>query len=86
MQIDNKALYLVQGYTTGRTIIKSYDTPIMIIDNNMIITSDKKYSKTTSKHKTYVMKTLYKGYQVVNIPHKTLKQIMHDEGISTGIM
>jgi hypothetical protein len=86
MQVDKKALYIVQGFTTGRSIIKSYATPIAIIDNGRIITSDKKYSTTTSKHKTYVMKTLYKGYQVIMIPHKTLKQIMHDEGISTGIM
>jgi hypothetical protein len=86
MQIDNKALYIVQGYTTGRSIIKSYDTPIILISNNMIFTSYKKYSITTTKHKNYVINTLYKGLEVFTIPHKTLKQIMHDEGVSIGRM
>jgi len=86
MQVDRKALYIIQGYETGRTIIKSYETPLCIIDGLKIITSDKKYSITTSKHKTYIMKTLYKGYQVIEIPHKTLKQIMYDEGVSIGRM
>jgi hypothetical protein len=85
-QIDKKALYIKQGYTTNRSIIQSYATPICIIDNNKIITSDKKYSTTTSKHKSYVINTLYRGYQVITIPHKTLKQIMIDEEIDTGRM
>jgi hypothetical protein len=86
IQVDKKALYIVKGYETGRQIIKSYATPICIIDGFKIITSDKKYSTTTSKHKTHIIKTLYKGYQVITIPHKTLKQIMNDESISTGMM
>jgi len=85
-QVDKKALYIVQGYQTGRDIIKSYYTPIAIIDNERIITSEKKYSTTTSKHKTYIINTLYKGYQVINIPHKTLKEIIESEGVLIGMM
>jgi hypothetical protein len=86
MQVDRKALYIVKGYETGRDIIKSYATPLCIIDGFKIITSDKKYSTTTSKHKTYIIKTLYKGYQVITIPHKTLKEIIKSENIDTGRM
>jgi hypothetical protein len=85
-QVDKKALYIVKGYETGRQIIKSYATPIAIIDGFKIITSDKKYSITTSKHKTHIIKTLYKGYQVIEIPHKTLKEIITSENIDTGRM
>jgi hypothetical protein len=86
MQVDKKALYIVKGYETGRQIIKSYATPICIIDGFKIITSEKKYSTTTSKHKTHIIKTLYKGYQVITIPHKTLKEIITSENIDTGRM
>jgi hypothetical protein len=86
MQVDRKQLYIIKGYWTGRDIIKSYNTPICIIDGFKIITSDKKYSTTTSKHKTYIIKTLYKGYQVIEIPHKTLKEIITSEGIETSRM
>ena len=86
MQVDKKSLYIIQGYETGRDIIKSYATPICIIDGFKIITSDKKYSTTTSKHKTYIIKTLYRGYKVIEIPHKTLKEIIKSENIDTGRM
>ena len=86
MQVDRKALYIVKGYETGRDIIKSYATPLCIIDGFKIITSEKKYSTTTSKHKTHIIKTLYKGYQVITIPHKTLKEIIMSEGIDIGRM
>jgi hypothetical protein len=86
IQVDKKALYIVKGYETGRDIIKSYNTPICIIDGFKIITSEKKYSTTTSKHKTHIIKTLYKGYQVIEIPHKTLKEIIMNEGVSIGMM
>lgn len=86
LQVDKKALYIVNGYSTGRHIIVSYNTPLMIIHDNMIITSDKKYSSTSSKHKSHIINKLYKGYQVVIIPHKTLKDIMINESIDTGIM
>jgi hypothetical protein len=86
MQVDRKSLYIVKGYETGRDIIKSYATPICIIDGFKIITSDKKYSTTTSKHKSHIIKTLYKGYQVIEIPHKTLKEIIMSEGVNIGRM
>jgi hypothetical protein len=85
-QIDNKALYIKKGYETGRDIIQSYATPIAIIDNQKIITSDKKYSATTSKHKSHIINKVYKGYQVIEIPHKTLKEIMKSEGVDLGRM
>lgn len=85
-QVDKKALYIKKGYTTGRDIVVSYFTPIAIIHDNKIITSDRKYSTTTSKHKSHMINKLYKGYQIITIPHKTLKQIMIDEGVSLGYM
>jgi hypothetical protein len=86
MQVDKKALYIVQGLTPSKTIIKSYDTPIILISNNMIFTSYKKYSITTTRHKNYVINTLYKGLEVFTIPHETLKEKMKSEGVSIGRM
>ena len=86
IQVDNKALYIKQGYTTGRDIVQSYATPIAIIHDNKIITSDKKYSTTTSKHKSHIINKLYKDYQVIEIPHKTLNEIITSEGVDLGRM
>jgi transaldolase len=86
IQVDKKALYIKKGYETGRDIVQSYHTPIAIIDNQKIITSDKKYSTTTSKHKSHVINKVYKGYQVITIPHKTLKEIIENEGVDLGRM
>ena len=85
-QVDKKALYIKKGYETGRDIVQSYATPICIIDDNKIITSNAKYSTTTSRHKSHIINKVYKGYQVVMIPHKTLKEIMTSEGVDLGRM
>ena len=86
IQVDKKALYIKKGYETGRDIVQSYSTPIAIIDDKKIITSNKKYSTTTSKHKSHIIKKVYKGYQVIEIPHKTLKEIIISEGVNIGMM
>jgi hypothetical protein len=86
IQVDKKALYIKKGYETGRDIVQSYSTPIAIIDNQKIITSNKKYSRTTSTHKSHIINKVYKGYQIIEIPHKTLKEIIISEGVDIGMM
>ena len=86
MQVDRKQLYIIQGLSPSKIIVKSYDTPIILISNNMIFTSYKKYSITTTKHKNYVINTLYKGFEVFTIPHEILKEKMLKEGVNIGRM
>lgn len=83
-QIDKKQLFMTTGRHTGRLVYMSYDTPILLVDGKKIITSEIKYSMTTSRHKNYIIRNLHPDFQVVEVPHKVFKQIMQDENIHLG--
>lgn len=82
MQVNKKALYIENN--GAYIVIKSYDTPIILIHDNKLITSDIKYSTTTSKHKNYIMRE-YNHLQAITINHKTFKNILIDNDIPLGI-
>lgn len=85
-QIDKKALYLFTGYETGCKVYKSYATPIIIVRDETIFTSNKKYSATTSKHKSYIINTLERLKTVVTVSHDDFKKMIYDEKIDGGRM
>ena len=83
MQVDKKSLYIERHGVYE--VLRSYATPIMFIHNNRVYTTTTKYSTTTSKHKTYALKNIYNGLQVVNITQKVFNDTMKDNGVSLGI-
>ena len=82
LQVDKKALYI--DYVKDYTIIKSYATPIIFIHDNKLYTTATKYSTTTSKHKTYMMKD-FSHLQAVSITQKVFNNTMEAIGVSLGI-
>lgn len=61
-QIDKKALYKKQA-STGDIVYQSYNTNIAVLCDNVLFITSKKYSVTTSKHCSHVIKLC--GYPTV---------------------
>jgi hypothetical protein len=65
----------------NNAVVYSYSTPIILKFNGMWYTSPKKYSQTTSKQKTVLLRMLHGG-KPIELEHKTFKSYCEIAGVS----
>jgi hypothetical protein len=64
----------------NNAVVYSYSTPIILKFNGMWYTSPKKYSQTTSKQKTVLLRMLHGG-KPIELEHKTFKSYCEIAGV-----